>query len=135
MAQSGDRDTRDDPGIEARTRSRIERAIFRARLVLVWEAVWPVLAPVLVLAGVFAIVSWFGLWRVVSDPVRYGILGAFAVAAAYLIVHFFRLARPARSAALARIETATGLLHRPATALSDRLAVGVENPAAEALWT
>lgn len=135
MAQSGDRDTRDDPGIEARTRSRIERAIFRARLVLVWEAVWPVLAPVLVLAGVFAIVSWFGLWRIVSDPVRYVILGAFAVAAAYLIVHFFRLARPARSAALARIETATGLLHRPATALSDRLAVGVADPAAEALWT
>ncbi len=135
MALSGGRDARGDPGIEARTRVRIERAISRARLVLLWESVWPVLAPLLVLAGVFAIVSWFGLWRVVSDPVRFVILAGFALAAVYLALHFFRLARPARSAALARIEVATGLLHRPATALTDRLAVGADDPAAEALWT
>ena len=48
---------------EAQTRARIERAIGRARLVLLWEEIWPRLAPFLVLAALFAAVSWFGLWR------------------------------------------------------------------------
>ena len=134
MAQSGGIDSRENPGIETRIRTRIERAILRARLVLLWESVWPVVAPILVLAAFFAVVSWFGLWRVVSDPVRFVILAAFAVAAVYFAVHFFRVRRPAREAALARVEAATGLLHRPATALTDRLAVGADDPAAEALW-
>ncbi|MCB1497391.1 MAG: TIGR02302 family protein [Bauldia sp.] len=142
MADSRGRDAEGGPDIpdieenavERETRARIERAITRARLVLLWESVWPVLAPLLVLGAFFVAVSWLGLWRVVSDPVRFVILGLFAIAAVYLAVHFFRLAKPARSAALARIEHATGLLHRPATALTDRLAVGNADPAAEALW-
>lgn len=134
MTQSGEGQSQVSADIDAGTRSRIERAITRARLVLLWEAVWPVVAPILVLAGFFAVVSWFGLWRVVSDPVRYIILAAFVVAAVYLVRHAFRLRRPAREAALARVEIATGLLHRPATALTDHLAVGAEDPAAQALW-
>ncbi len=119
---------------EAAARRRIESAIFRARLVLLWESVWPVVAPILVLAGLFAIVSWFGLWRVVSDPVRIAILVGFGLAAVYLVVRAFRLRAPARTAALLRVERATGLLHRPATALSDDIAVGRGDPAAQALW-
>jgi uncharacterized protein (TIGR02302 family) len=121
-------------GIEAETRARIERAVRRARLALMWEAVWPVVAPILVLAGLFAIVSWFGLWRVVGDPLRYAILAGFVVAAIWLAVRAFRLRAPARAAALARVERATGMLHRPATAYTDTLAVGASDPAARALW-
>ncbi len=134
MPVSGDESARGAGPIEAETRRRIERAIARARLVLIWESVWPILAPILVLAGLFAIVSWFGLWRVVSDPVRFVILAAFAAAAIFLAIRAFRLRRPARAAALARVEMATGALHRPATAFTDRLAVGAADPAAEALW-
>jgi len=119
---------------EMKVRARIERAIRRARLVLLWEAIWPVVAPLLVLAGLFAILSWLGLWRVVSDPVRYAILASFALAAVALAWRAFRLRRPARLAALARVEQATGALHRPATALTDRLAVGTRDPTAETLW-
>ncbi|MBN9021838.1 MAG: DUF4175 family protein, partial [Rhizobiales bacterium] len=75
---------------EAAARRRIESAIRRARLVLLWESVWPVVAPILVLAGLFAIVSWFGLWRVVSDPVRLVILAAFGLAAIGLALRAFR---------------------------------------------
>ena len=122
------------PGIEAETRSRIERAVQRARLVLLWEAVWPVVAPIAVLAGLFAIVSWLGLWRVVSDPVRFVILAGFVLAAVWLAVRAFRLRAPARAAALLRVEQATGMLHRPATAFTDTIAVGAADPAAQALW-
>ena len=122
------------PGIEAETRRRIERAIRRARLVLLWEAVWPVVAPMLVLAGLFAVVSWFGLWRVVADPVRIAALVGFAVAAVWLAIRAVRLRAPARAAALLRVEQATGMLHRPATAFTDTIAVGANDPAAQALW-
>ena len=119
---------------EAKIRARIERAVRRARLVLLWEAIWPVLAPLLTLAAIFASVSWFGLWRLVADPLRIAILAAFVLAAAWLARRAFRLRRPARLAALARVEQATGALHRPATAFTDRLAVGANDPTAEALW-
>ena len=55
-------DTRTDEG---RIRARIERAIWRARLVLFWETIWPLVAPLVLLAGLFIALSWFGLWRVV----------------------------------------------------------------------
>jgi uncharacterized protein (TIGR02302 family) len=135
MAKAEDRTPHGvSPGIEAETRARIERAIRRARLVLLWESVWPVVAPVLILAGLFAIVSWFGLWRVVADPVRYIILAGFVVAGIWLMVRAFRLRAPVRAAALLRVEQATGMLHRPATAFTDTLAVGASDPAAQALW-
>lgn len=131
---SPDIDQTDRALADRAARQRIESAVLRARLVLLWEAVWPVVAPLLVLAGLFAIVSWFGLWRVVSDPVRIAILVAFALGAVYLVVRAFRLRAPARAAALQRVERATGLLHRPATALTDDIAVGRGDPAAQALW-
>jgi uncharacterized protein (TIGR02302 family) len=135
MAGSGEARPRGIPTTgEAATRARIERAIRRARLVLLWEAAWPLTAPVLVLTGLFAIVSWFGLWRVAPDTVRLIILASFAAAIVFLAVRWFRLRRPARAAALARVEQATGLLHRPATAFTDRLAIGAADPAAQALW-
>jgi len=133
MAKAGDDQASMSP-LETAARRRIESAIRRARAVLLWESAWPVLAAVLVLAGLFAIVSWFGLWRVVSDPVRIAILVAFAIGAMLLAVSAFRLHAPARAAALQRVEQATGLLHRPATAFGDAIAVGRDDPAAEALW-
>ena len=134
MAKADGSHTSSVPPGEAEARRRIEGAIFRARMVLLWESVWPVLAAVLTLAGLFAIVSWFGLWRVVSDPVRIAVLVAFALGAVFLAVRAFRLRAPARAAALHRVEQATGLLHRPATAFGDAIAVGRDDPAAAALW-
>jgi uncharacterized protein (TIGR02302 family) len=134
MASPDDIDAAERALADRAARQRIESAVLRARLVLLWEQVWPVVAPLLVLAGLFAIVSWFGLWRVVSDPVRIAILAAFALGAVYLVLRAFRLRAPARAAALHRVERATGLLHRPATALTDDIAVGRGDPAAQALW-
>ena len=96
MASPDDIDAAERALADRAARQRIESAVLRARLVLLWEQVWPVVAPLLVLAGLFAIVSWFGLWRVVSDPVRIAILAAFALGAVYLVLRAFRLRAPAR---------------------------------------
>ncbi len=114
--------------------ARIERAVGRARLVLLWEALWPRLAPLLVLGGFFVTLSWFGLWREVSDLVRWIIVAAFVLAALWFLFRGGLPRMPTRAAALARVESVTGALHRPATAFADRQAMGAGDPAAEALW-
>jgi uncharacterized protein (TIGR02302 family) len=131
MIDSG---ARASPAAEATTRARIERAVLRARLNLTWEAVWPLGAPLLTLAAVFAAVSWLGLWRITSAPVRYVVLAAFAAAFVALVFRAGRFTAPGRAAAFARVEQATGLAHRPATSFADRLASAPDDPAAQALW-
>lgn len=114
--------------------ARIDRAVGRARLVLAWEAIWPRIAPLLALAALFVALSWLGLWRLIPDLARYAVLAILGLAA---LVFLFRRGLPllpTRADALARVEAATGTLHRPATAFSDRQATGTTDPAAAALW-
>ncbi len=125
----------DDPEmVEAKTRARINRAVARARLVLLWEELWPRLAPLVALAAVFAILSWFGLWRITPSWLRMGGLALFVLAGIVILVRALRVALPTRAAAFARVERATGAVHRPATAFSDRLATAPDDPTGQALW-
>lgn len=119
---------------EDRILARIDRAVRRARLVLAWEALWPRLAPLLALLALFLALSWFGVWRTVPDIARWAVLAAFAIAALWFLFRPGLPRWPGRADALARVEAATGTLHRPATAFSDRQATGAGDPAAEALW-
>jgi uncharacterized protein (TIGR02302 family) len=119
---------------EAEARARIDRAVGRARLNLVWEAIWPLAAPILALGALFVALSWFGVWRLTSTPLRFVILAAFAAALLYFLVRLVRFAVPTRAAAFARVEQATGALHRPATSFSDRLATAPGDATADTLW-
>ena len=114
--------------------TRIARTVGRARAALLWEQLWPLIAPFLVLAALFAALSWFGLWRITSEPVRWVILALFVVAIAGAAWRALRFAWPSRAAAFARVEQATGALHRPATAFTDRLASRPDDPTGQALW-
>ncbi len=118
---------------EAQAGRRLARTLRRARLSLLWEEAWRRLAPVLGVAGLFVAVSWLGLWRLTNVPVRLALLALFA---AVLLAALWRLARlpgAGAEAALARVEAATGLDHRPATAFGDALATETD-PAARRLW-
>ena len=96
---------------------------------------WPRLAPLVVLAALFAAVSWFGLWRLIPDTPVSPSSPAFVVAAALPPLPAFRHPspepRPQRSAGSSRRPAS---LHRPATAFADRLAAGADDPASQALW-
>jgi uncharacterized protein (TIGR02302 family) len=126
--------TIDTGGAATEGRGRLERLVRRARLVLLWEGMWPPVAALLGVVLVFLTVSWFGLWDVVSPFWRIVGVCLFALALAAALFPFFRLAMPARSGALQRIDRTTGQAHRPATTLDDRLAVAGEDPFTRALW-
>ena len=119
-----------DP-LEKTVETRIARAVGRARAALVWEQIWPLIAPFLVLAALFAALSWFGLWRITSDA---GALASSSLCSRSPSLASpggaLRFAWPSRAAAFARVEQATGALHRPATAFTDRLASRPDDPTA-----
>ena len=120
-------------GGEREAGARLRRAIRRASLNLWWEAIWPRLAPIAALAGIFVAASWLGLWRLTGAPVRYALLALFAAAAVYLLVRLIRIRAPDRAAATRRVETASGVSHRPATAFSDKLATAADG-VSHTLW-
>jgi hypothetical protein len=66
-------------------RVELERLIVRARLALMWEAAWPALAALSVIAGLFVTVSWFGVWLAAPKWLR---IAGLATAAAALIAWF-----------------------------------------------
>ena len=60
---------------------RLERAIDRARAALVWERIWPPLAPVLTVLGLYIVLSWLGFWRLRGDWLRLGACSACSASA------------------------------------------------------
>jgi uncharacterized protein (TIGR02302 family) len=120
--------------VERQVKSRIDHAVSRARLVLLWENLWPRLLPLGLLAAAFFSLSWFGIWRTTPDWLRWIALALFGLGLVYALLRIVRVELPDRSAALARVETASGSTHRPATSYSDRLVSAPEDPVARTLW-
>jgi len=120
--------------IEQRTRARIDQAVGRARLVLLWEELWPRIAPIGVLAAVFLSLSWFGVWQIVPEWMRIAALVLLVAAGLFLVFRLARIDFPGRPGALARVEHVSAVVHRPATSYSDRLATAPDDPAGRTLW-
>jgi uncharacterized protein (TIGR02302 family) len=105
-----------------------------AWLALLWERLWPALWPVLFVLGLFALAALFDLLPLLPVWGHLALLAVFVLAlggAAWRGFRRFRL--PDTPASRRRLELASGLAHRPLTALTDRPAGGL-GPEAEALW-
>lgn len=119
-----------DPGSLTR---RIDGAVERARLALIWERVWPRLVWPIGIAALFIGLSWLGVWRAVPDLARFGLVAGFAMAFATSFVSFRGMAWPTRTDAVARVERTSGLMHRPLAAFEDHLASRADE-ATSVLW-
>lgn len=113
---------------------QLDRLVARARAVLFWEELWRALVPPLVIAGLFLALSFAGLWLEIGPLWREIGVGLFGVALLASLVPLLRLHRPARKAALARIDQSSDLAHHPASGLDDELANASADPATQALW-
>src|SRR5215831_1113139 len=124
------------PTADAAT-DHLEGALARAKWVILWERVWPPLAGVLTVTGLFLAVSWLGLWlwlppmgRAVGIFVFFVLLfPPFIVA---LVLALFRV--PSRHDRLRRPDSVSGLAHRPATAIADEMATPEGDAWSKALW-
>ncbi|TIX44803.1 MAG: DUF4175 family protein, partial [Mesorhizobium sp.] len=60
---------------------RLALSRLATRSSMVVERGWPLLLPLLILAGLFLSISWLGLFPLLPDVARIGVLIVFAIAA------------------------------------------------------
>jgi uncharacterized protein (TIGR02302 family) len=109
-------------------------AVRRARWSIFWERLWPALARLAAIVGLFLAVSWLGLWLWLPPLARAAGLVVFAGLAIAAIIPFVSLRLPAAADALRRLDRGSGVRHRPATTIADQLAVTPQDPYSLALW-
>jgi uncharacterized protein (TIGR02302 family) len=114
---------------------RLERLAAKARAILFFERAWRIVLPPLVVLGVFACISWTGIWLDAPHWARgLGVLAlVLGLVVALLPLREFRL--PSRKEALDRIDRESGLASHPASVIDDRLGNGTSDPATQALWS
>ena len=119
---------------ESLARSHLAKALWRARLTIFWERLWPALALLATALGLFLAVSWLGLWLWLPPLGRAVALIGFAALGFAALVPLGYLRLPAATDGLRRLDRGSGLSHRPATAMADQLAVTNKDPYSLALW-
>ena len=112
----------------------LARALGRARWTIFWERLWPALASIATVVGLFLAVSWLGLWLWLPPIGRAIGLGVFFLLAAAAFAPFLMLRVPSRMDGLRRLDRNSGLPHRPATAIADEIAAPTDDPFRIALW-
>lgn len=119
---------------ERPTRLLLTRVLRRARGSILWERLWPALAMLATVAGLFLAFSWVGLWLVLPPLARAIGLVAFGIAIAAAALPLLVLRLPSVHDGLRRLDRSTGETHRPATAVADHIATNEQDPVAQALW-
>jgi uncharacterized protein (TIGR02302 family) len=121
----------DGPGTED---GRLTIRLGLARAALLWERAWPASWPVLAVAALWLILALFDVLPLLPGLLHLAVLLGLAAALGVAGVAAGRaVVLPDRSAARRRIETASGLAHRPLAALADQPSGYLDGPAAR-LW-
>ncbi len=113
----------------------LDRKLWLARLALMWERTWPALWPALGLGGVFVTLALFDVLPALPEWLHGLILAAFGAAIGFALWRGLGALRfPGVVPARRRIETASGLAHRPLALMKDDIAGGHNDPQSRALW-
>ena len=113
--------------------ARLGFARWFSRAVIVAERVAPLVLPLVLVACLFMVLSWFGYFRAVPDTVRIASGMALAVAGLAALWPLRGLVLPGGFDVDHRLERDNRLAHRPITTQGDTL-VRADDPFARALW-
>jgi len=113
----------------------LERAVERARWAILWERLWPPLAALVTVIGLFLAVSWLGLWLWLPPMGRgLGLFVFFALLAPSMVRALLFVCFPSRHDGLRRLDRVSGIAHRPATTIADEMATPDSDAWSKALW-
>ncbi len=111
----------------------LQQALQRARGTILWERLWPALATLATVVGLFLAVSWAGLWLQLPALGRPIGLLIFLLLGIVALIPLIRVRLPSVNDGLRRLDRSSGTAHRPATAMADVIA-NHHDPVAQALW-
>ena len=112
----------------------LARALRRARWTIFWERLWPALAGIVTVIGLFLAASWLGVWLWLPPIGRAIGLGVFFLLTAAAFAPLLMVRIPTVQDGLRRLDRNSGRPHRPATAIADDIAAPSEDTFATALW-
>lgn len=121
-------------GVVREALAALSVSLTRARQALLWESVWPIGVSLLSALGIFLTLSWAGLWIALPPYARIIGVALFALLLIVALVPAIHIRIPGLRDAVARLDRGNPAAHRPATALTDKLATKAEDPMAAALW-
>src|SRR5258708_7738596 len=104
------------PAPERADGDALSRALRRARWTIFWERLWPALASITTVVGLFLAVSWLGLWLWLPPTGRAIGLGIFFLLAAAAFAPALALRVPSRVDGLRRPAPNSAVPPRPAPA-------------------
>ncbi len=111
-----------------------ERKVLLSKLALLFERLWPRIWLLLGIAGLFILVSLVGLWPRLPELPHKIVLGLFGLAAAAGVIALTRVRWPTRAEAIRRVESVSGVRHRPASSYEDTLSQDGGDARTAALW-
>ncbi|RZS81998.1 uncharacterized protein (TIGR02302 family) [Phyllobacterium myrsinacearum] len=112
----------------------IDRLRLSAWLTLAFERLWPRILPLLLVCALFVIFAWFGLFRMMPDLARLGLLTLFVLSLPVCLYTLLRFRLPDHADVSRRIEDVNTLDHQPIAVQSEILATSTDDPFAQALW-
>src|SRR5580692_2966505 len=115
-------------------RMLLDAMLKRARLAIFWERLWPALSGLVCAIGVFLALAWLGVFLWLPPLGRAAVTIVCALLAAGALYPLLRLRMPGARDGLSRLDLDSGLRHRPATTITDDLAVTPKDPYSLALW-
>lgn len=116
------------------TAATFETKVLKAKWALVFEQVWLRLWVLLALVAAFVLVSLGGVWPLLGTVAHFLLMSLFAIAALGWLVFTARIDWPARDIAIRRIESVSGIPHRPATSYEDTLTASAGDGATAVIW-
>ena len=112
-----------------------EAKIRNARWAVVAEQAWLRVWVLFVIAAVFLVFSIAGVWAFLSPLAHKAVLALFAGALAGWVIYVLQIRLPTRDESIRRIESVSGIPHRPATSYEDTLTASATDPATQAIWS
>ncbi|MGH6761400.1 MAG: TIGR02302 family protein [Phyllobacterium sp.] len=112
----------------------IVRARRSAFATMSFERFWPKILPLILVAALFAIFSWSGLFRLMPEWLRLANVAGFGLAGIASLYPLTRFRLPTREELDRRIEITNALAHEPVSVQSEELAAGTTDPFSRALW-
>ena len=127
-------DLNEQPKQRHPTRALLAQALQRARSSLLWERLWPALATLATVLGLFLALSWAGLWLALPPIAHAIVFILFAIVLGIAAIPLVLMRVPSAHDGLRRLDRNSGETHRPATAVADEIAANQHDPVAQALW-